>query len=517
MRLVVVSNRVTMPERGEKVAAGGLAVALRSALEQHGGLWFGWSGATKAEPATSVEPVRHGKVSYAVTDLTESERQSYYLGFANRALWPLMHYRLGLTEFSRADYAGYLGVNRRFARLLIPLLKPDDVIWIHDYHLIPLAAELRRRGVSNRIGYFHHIPWPSADVFGALPFSSTLISTMTAYDLIGLQTQNDVANLIGGLVALCGARRDGNRVKAGQREAVVQAFPIGIDVEGFRKLSVASVRAATQPVRATTAPLGGRKLVIGVDRLDYSKGIVQRLEAFGTFLRNHPEHRGEVGLLQIAPPSRTDVPEYAELDRMSDEVAGRLNAALGEFDWTPIRVVKKAYSRSALAGLYRRAQVGLVTPMRDGMNLVAKEYVAAQNPDDPGVLILSRFAGAAQQLGEALIVNPFDDHEVAEAIRTALAMPKSERMRRFERLYATISSTDIDWWTSRYLAALSGLDIPSGEIVPPGRPKPLRSTRKSGAASKPARADTLPRASRPARGKLDPVHAKALPNAPSAG
>ncbi|SEL38669.1 trehalose 6-phosphate synthase [Bosea lupini] len=517
MRLVVVSNRVTMPERGEKVAAGGLAVALRSALEQHGGLWFGWSGAVSSEPAAQLEPVKHGKVSYAVTDLTEAERQSYYLGFANRALWPLMHYRLGLTEFTRADYAGYLGVNRRFARLLIPLLKPDDVIWIHDYHLIPLAAELRRRGVTNRIGYFHHIPWPPAEVFGSLPFSSTLISTMTAYDLIGLQTQNDVANLIGGLVALCGAHRDGNRVRTGQREAVVQAFPIGIDVEGFRKLAQASIRAATQPVRATTAPLGSRKLVIGVDRLDYSKGIVQRLEAFGTFLRNHPEYRGDVGLLQIAPPSRSDVPEYAELDRMSDEVAGRLNAALGEFDWTPIRVVKKAYSRSALAGLYRRAQVGLVTPMRDGMNLVAKEYVAAQNPSNPGVLVLSRFAGAAHQLGEALIVNPFDTHEVAEAIRTALAMPLSERQRRFERLYATISSTDIDWWTSRYLAALSGLDIPSGDIVPPGRPKTRRNTRKSGITNSLARADMLPQASQPTHGKGGAARGKALPNAPSAG
>lgn len=536
MRLVVVSNRVTMPERGEKVAAGGLAVALRSALEQHGGLWFGWSGAVSAEPATSMMQSRHGKVSYAVTDLTETERQSYYLGFANRSLWPLMHYRLGLTEFSRSDYAGYLGVNRRFAKLLVPLLKPDDVIWIHDYHLIPLAAELRRRGVANRIGYFHHIPWPPAEIFGALPFSSTLIRTMMAYDLIGLQTQSDVANLIGGLAAFCGARREGNLVRAGQRKAVVQAFPIGIEVEAFRKLAAASMRAATQPVRATTGPLGGRKLVIGVDRLDYSKGIVQRLEAFGTFLRNHPEHRGEVGLLQIAPPSRTDVPEYAELDRMSDEVAGRLNAALGEFDWTPIRVVKKTYSRNALAGLYRRAQVGLVTPMRDGMNLVAKEYVAAQSPEDPGVLVLSRFAGAAHQLGDALIVNPYDTQEVAEAIRTALAMPKSERIRRFERLYAVISSTDIGWWTSRYLAALSGLDIPSGDTVPPGTPKLPRSSRKaaakvdgtaSGPSLEPARKPSSqgegepsrpPRAGM-ARGRSREFRpastAKALPNSPS--
>ncbi|MEN5083235.1 trehalose-6-phosphate synthase [Bosea sp. TWI1241] len=494
MRLVVVSNRVTVPEKGEKVAAGGLAVALRSALEKHGGLWFGWSGATAAEPAGEITPQRHGKVSYAVIDLTEAERQSYYLGFSNRALWPLMHYRLGLTEFQRPDYAGYLAVNRRFARLLVPLLQPDDVIWIHDYHLIPLAAELRRRGVTNRIGYFHHIPWPPAEVFGALPFSSTLISSMTAYDLIGMQTQKDADNIVDGLTKLTAARREERFIVTQQRRTLVQAFPIGIDVEGFRKLAVSSVRAATQPIRATTGPLGGRKLVIGVDRLDYSKGIVQRLEAFGLFLRSHPEYRGDVGLLQIAPPSRSDVPEYAELDRQSDEVAGRLNAALGEFDWTPIRVVKKAYSRSALAGFYRRAQVGLVTPMRDGMNLVAKEYVAAQNPDDPGVLVLSRFAGAAQQMGEALIVNPYDTHEVAEAIRTALAMPRQERIRRFERLYSVIAATDIAWWTSRYLAVLTG-KVPAesaDELPPPARvPRrggPRRAVAEDAPAEKPAAA-----------------------------
>jgi trehalose 6-phosphate synthase len=366
-----------------------------------------------------------------------------------------MHYRLGLTEFNRGDYMGYLGVNRRFARALAGLIQPDDVIWIHDYHLIPLASELRRRGISNRIGYFHHIPWPSTDVIGALPFSSTLIRTLTSYDLIGMQTEPDVRNLVGGLVSLCGARANGSIVRLGTRKSVVRAFPIGIDVDAFRRLAAASVRQAATPLRATKESLGERKLVIGVDRLDYSKGIVQRLEAFGQFLRSHPDQRGRVGLLQIAPPSRSDVPEYAELDRQSDEVAGRLNAQLGEFDWTPIRVVKKAYSRSALAGFYRRAQVGLVTPMRDGMNLVAKEYVAAQDPADPGVLVLSRFAGAAQQMSEALIVNPYDIHEVGEAIRTALAMPKSERIRRFEALYQTIAATDIGWWTQRYLDALA--------------------------------------------------------------
>ncbi|MCA0420504.1 MAG: trehalose-6-phosphate synthase [Proteobacteria bacterium] len=488
MRLVVVSNRVTIPDRHEKVMAGGLAVALREALEQRGGLWFGWSGAVSGGGPTQVRQVEHGNVTYAVTDLSEAERQSYYLGFSNRALWPLMHYRLGLTEFQRSDYTGYLGVNRRFARALAGLIKPDDLIWIHDYHLIPLAAELRRRGITNRIGYFHHIPWPAADVIGALPFSATLIRTMAAYDLVGMQTEGDARNLIGGLVSLCGARSDGQRVRLGTRETSVQTFPIGIDVEGFRKLAAASVRQAATPLRATRESLGERKLVIGVDRLDYSKGIVQRLEAFGEFLRDHPEERGRVSLLQIAPPSRSDVPEYADLDRQSDEVAGRLNAQLGEFDWTPIRVVKKAYSRKALAGFYRRAQVGLVTPMRDGMNLVAKEYIAAQDPADPGVLVLSRFAGAAQQMGEALIVNPFDSHEVAEAIRTALAMPKTERIRRFERLYAVIAATDIDWWTRQYLAALAGEGAASDAVVVEGtrkepRPGARRTTRNEASAA----------------------------------
>lgn len=491
MRLVIVSNRVTIPERHEKAAAGGLAVALREALEKQGGLWFGWSGDVK-EASAPPRVVERGNVTYAVTDLTEAERQSYYLGFSNRALWPLMHYRLGLTEFSRVDYAGYLAVNRRFAKALIGLLRPDDVIWIHDYHLIPLAAELRRRGVTNRIGYFHHIPWPPAEVFGALPFAATLASTVAAYDLVGLQTTTDVTNLIGCLVAMCGASSDGRKVRVGRRQTLIQAFPIGIDVESFRKLAAASVRSATTPLKATRQSLGERKLVVGVDRLDYSKGIVQRLEAFGHFLRSHPDQRGRVGLLQIAPPSRSDVPEYAELDRQSDEVAGRLNAALGEFDWTPIRVVKKAYSRNALAGFYRRAQVGLVTPTRDGMNLVAKEYVAAQDPTDPGVLVLSRFAGAAHQMGEALIVNPYDTHEVAEAIRTGLAMPKSERIRRFERLYSTIAATDIGWWTKKYLAALSGADLTPPEIVPLPSPtvkavraNPRRKTpQKSGSTSR---------------------------------
>lgn len=485
MRLVIVSNRVTIPDRSEKVAAGGLAVALREALEKHGGLWFGWSWHVSEEKTRAVRTLQRGKVTYAVTDLSEEERQTYYLGFSNRALWPNMHYRLGLTEFSRADYAGYLTVNRRFAKALVAMLRPDDLIWVHDYHLIPLAAELRRLGVKNRIGYFHHIPWPPSEVFGALPSSITLMKTVGAYDLVGLQTEIDARNVVSGLVNLCGAKAEGVGVRLGRRSIKVKAFPIGIDVEGFRKLATSSARTTAVSIRRATEAFGDRKLVIGVDRLDYSKGIVQRLEAFERFLLENPEQRGRVGMLQIAPPSRSDVPEYAELDRQSDETAGRINAALGEFDWTPIRVVKKAYSRNVLAGFYRRAEVGLVTPMRDGMNLVAKEYIAAQDPADPGVLVLSRFAGAARQMKDALIVNPYDLSEMSEAIQQALVMPKPERIRRFEKLYATIAATDIGWWTETYLAALS-----EGEagfpVTRPAAKRAVRAKPATGAKRRPA-------------------------------
>ena len=470
MRLVVVSNRVSVPNHDEKAAAGGLAVALREALEARGGLWFGWSGDVSEAPG-EVRIVERDDVTYAVTDLTEEERRTYYLGFSNRALWPNMHYRLGLTEFSRDDYAGYLAVNRRFAELLAGMLEPDDIVWIHDYHLLPLAAALREHGVRNRIGYFHHIPWPPSEVFGALPSANELMKSLGAYDLIGVQTEIDARNVVSGFVYLCGAEPVARGVRMEHREVSIQAFPIGIDAKGFVRMASRAAKRTPSETRRATEAFGDRKLVIGVDRLDYSKGIIQRLEAFERYMIEHPEQRGKVGMLQIAPPSRSEVPEYAELDRQSDETAGRINAALGDFDWMPLRVVKKAYSRHELAGFYRRSQVGLVTPMRDGMNLVAKEYVAAQNPEDPGVLVLSRFAGAARQMPDALIVNPYDLSDMAEAIHLALTMPLEERIRRHERLLAGIVSHDIRWWTQTYLDALiDAPDLPDElQPAPAGR------------------------------------------------
>ena len=452
-RLVVVSNRVTIPDASGKAVAGGLAVALKEALEAHKGLWFGWSGRVAVRPSTQPQIIDKGAVQYAVMDLTAQDRQEYYSGFANRALWPIMHYRIGLSEFSRADYAGYQRVNRAFAHALAQLLRPDDFIWVHDYHLMPLASELRALGVTNSIGYFHHIPWPAPEVLGVLPGCSKLLRVMLDYDLIGTQTERDADNLRRGLVEELGAfairphgvALDGKRTR-------VKAFPIDIDYEAFA--GAAEKSGAHRLVRQTQRSLGERSLIMSVDRLDYSKGIPERMEAFERFLLANPDQCGRVTFLQIAPTSRSEVPEYALLSRAVNQTLGRINGDKGEPGWIPIQYVTSAYSRNVLAGLFRIARVGLVTPLRDGMNLVAKEFVAAQNPKDPGVLILSRFAGVAQQLPQALIVNPNDKFEVADAIRRALDMSLEERCARWSAMAGTLRRWDVRWWSSAFLRDL---------------------------------------------------------------
>jgi trehalose 6-phosphate synthase len=453
-RLVVVSNRVAVPDPTGNRAAGGLAVALREAFEAYRGLWFGWSGKVAVHPSAEPRIVDKGQVQYALMDLTSLDRQEYYNGFANRALWPIMHYRIGLSEFSRADYQGYLRVNRTFANALAQLIRPDDLVWVHDYHLIPLAAELRAVGITNLIGYFHHIPWPAPEVLGTLPGSRELLRAIMDYNLVGVHTERDADNLRRGLIHDLGAiQHKSDVVEVDRQRTRIKGFPIGIDVGEFQRLAGRS--QSNRIIRQTTAGLGSRKLIIGVDRLDYSKGIPERMEAFERFLGNNPDQRGRVTYLQIAPTSRSEVPEYATLGRVVNETLGRINGTLGEPGWVPIHYVTSTYQRSVLAGLYRLAAVGLITPMRDGMNLVAKEYVAAQDPADPGVLILSKFAGAAQQLKAALIVNPNDKIEVAEAIREALQMSQEERVSRWESMMSVLQAQDVAWWAATFLKELT--------------------------------------------------------------
>ena len=424
-QLVVVSNRVAVPEKNAKARAGGLEVAVKAALKHKTCTWFGWSGKVVAHTKSATQTVVRDKITYITLDLSKEDHQEYYSGFTNRVLWPILHYRVDLAEFSRRDLTGYLRVNDHFARELHKVLEPDDSIWVHDYHLMPLAKALRERGHKNRIGFFLHVPFPPPEILTALPHHERLIPSLCEYDLIGFQTGDDAFNFSRYLTRECGLHsRDFNFI-VGDRTIRIDVFPVGIETEAFAELAQRSVRLPF--VKRVIASLAGRALIIGVDRLDYSKGIANRLSAFELFLQKQPQWLGKVTYLQIATKSRSEIPEYAVIEQDIGSAAGRINGAFGEADWTPIRYINHPYSHSTLAGLYRAARVGLVTPLRDGMNLVAKEYVASQDPDDPGVLILSRFAGASQECKAALLVNPYDPDSVAAAIGQALAMSLAER------------------------------------------------------------------------------------------
>lgn len=451
-RLVVVSNRVADPR---KTAAGGLAVALADVLNKSGGLWFGWSGKI-AEHAAGEEPLhvqQAGPVKLATLDLSQEDHDAFYLGYSNGVLWPVFHYRLDLADFDAGYIAGYRRVNQLFARQLMPLLQPDDIIWVHDYHLIPLAAELRALGCKQRIGFFLHIPLPPPLILAAIPGHDWLIRALFAYDLLGFQAKADLAHFARYVETEAHAQQvEDGRWRAFGRTVQAGAFPIGIDVEEFQQLAAAP--EATEMYERMRNEYSRRKLLVGVDRLDYSKGLPQRLHAFREVLKRNPEARNSATLIQVASPSREDVEAYSDLLRELEGLCGSINGNFGELDWMPVRYIHRTVARARLPGLYRAARVALVTPLRDGMNLVAKEFLTSQNPEDPGVLVLSRFAGAAEQLREALLVNPYDTEGTAAAIVLALQMPLEERRSRHEALMQTIRRYDVHWWCDSFLAAL---------------------------------------------------------------
>lgn len=449
-RLVVVSNRVAQPR---ETRAGGLAAAMRAALKEHGGLWFGWSGKRVAPNERALHRERAGNIDYALLDLTREEYEAYYLGFANRTLWPLLHFQPTMMQYSRAQYAGYRKVNKLFAARLAPLLREDDSIWIHDYHLIPLASELRAQGIGARIWFFLHIPLPPTELLINLPCHVDLLATLAACDLVGVQNEDDARALSHYFVDVLGAKRSGDAVVLGDHRTHIAAFPISIDTAEVARQSTAAAASAT--IRNLYASLSGRALAIGVDRLDYSKGLPRRFEAFGRFLAEHLEWRSRVSFLQIAPPSREEVPEYRELRSKLERSAGATNGRYAEPDWVPIRYVNRSFAQRTLAGFYRIAQLALVTPLRDGMNLVAKEFIAAQPPEDPGALVLSRFAGAAGELRQAILVNPYDPEGLVEGIEQGLTMPLEERRERWAAMFEHLSKHDIAAWRRGFLDALA--------------------------------------------------------------
>lgn len=452
-RLVAVSNRVALPKRGK--SSGGLAVGIWSALQEHGGVWFGWSGKTCRTEPKEPSIAESGDVQFVTTDLNAKDFDLYYNGFSNDTLWPLHHFMLGYFKYSRTHYDAYCRINEFFARRLLPLITQDDVIWVHDYHLIPLGGDLRRAGVNVPIGFFLHVPFPAFDVMRSLPCYLPILRSLALYDVVGFQTERDLWAFhdcvtqpeIGGAVL-----RDG-RVSAFGRTFRAEVFPIGIDVESCAALARENMEHSK--VRRLAKSVADRKLIIGVDRLDYSKGLELRFRAFEKLLARYPSVRGEVSLLQIAPPTRAGVRTYDTIREHLEQAAGNVNGKYADIDWIPIRYLNQAYDRRVLMSLYRLASIGLVTPIRDGMNLVAKEFVASQDPEDPGMLVLSTLAGAANELSAAVLVNPYDRDGVADGIATAIELPLGERKERHQQMIDVLKENDIHVWCKRFLSSLT--------------------------------------------------------------
>ncbi|MFN3607592.1 MAG: trehalose-6-phosphate synthase [Hyphomonas sp.] len=446
-RLVIFSNRV--PASGPP--SGGLVVALNATMESLGGLWIGTS--VDADMNRREQELLHhdGSAFQRLTMcLTASEHEDYYLGYANSVLWPMLHGRMDLMDLSEGHRAAYEGVNMRLARLARSHIRTGDTLWVHDYHLIPLAFALRRLGVTNPIGFFLHTPFPDTGSVQALSNSEAFLRWFAAYDLVGLQTQQDVSRFLAAYRSAGAAQLiSGNRIRWGDDIIRVGSFPIGIDAVGFREM-------AQEAARAHTPALSSHRLMIGVDRLDYTKGIPNRLRGLQLYLRNNPAEEDRISFVQIAPPTREDVGAYMDVRRELEQLSGEVNGEFSDIGYVPVQYIHRAIARSTISGLLRRADIALVTPLNDGMNLVAKEFVAAQDPEKPGVLVLSKFAGAAEQLGDgAVLINPHDAGSIAAGISRAARMTEDERRRRHAAMWHTINRTDADWWASSFLRALS--------------------------------------------------------------
>ncbi len=452
-RLVVVSNRVARPDTLNSGAQGGLAVGVLAAMAESGGLWFGWNGRIENRPTAEVRSEKRNNIDFVTIGLRQNEYNNFYLGYANSVIWPLFHQRPDLMSYRHHHRMGYLGVNRKFVNQLLPYLQPDDTIWIHDYQLIPMAKMLRQAGVTSPIGFFLHTPFPSYDLLRALPDYQEMLDELLHYDLTGFHTKIDEHNFhesirygLGGEIAL------GGMVHCREHQLQTGVFPIGIEVDEMAELMQRGKQS--QEYRQLKQELGDRKLLIGVDRLDYSKGIYRRIQSYEQLLKQHSDLHRKVVYMQVAPTSRGDVKAYFELAQRIDQAAGHVNGSYADFDWTPLRYINRGFRRRTILALYNLSHVGFVTPLRDGMNLVAKEYVASQDPEDPGVLVLSQTAGAAAELTDAVIVNPYDTENVAKQLARAIQMPRDERIDRWHKMMDVLRRNDIHAWQQNFRAAL---------------------------------------------------------------
>jgi trehalose 6-phosphate synthase len=463
-RLVVVSNRVPQMEafrqsvEGENLAAlGGLVTAVQPAIRGRDALWFGWSGETNGRTEDEPKTVQVGSTQLATISFPGKDWSLFYSLFCNQTLWPLFHSFPERVSIRVDAWRAYLRVNRRYAQVLLGLLKPRDILWIHDYHLFTLGSELRRLGWQGNMGFFLHIPFPPPEILSVLPWGPQLLRGLLAYDLVGVHTLQYAKNCLDALVMELGGSATDRTFTSDEGTTNITARPVGIDPFQFRQWSQGGIQ--TEPRRLLQRLSPGRHIILGVDRLDYTKGVPHRLMAFERLLERYPNHRGKVILVQVASPSRTNVPHYVQEKEQVERLVGRINGRYATGDWTPVHYLYRTASQTELAFLYRRAAVCLVTPLRDGMNLVAKEFVASQG-DPPGVLVLSRFCGAAETMLEALQVNPYDIDHTARTIHEALVMPTKERRRRSRALLEDVRTNTAQRWCDGFLEELEAVQHP---------------------------------------------------------
>jgi trehalose 6-phosphate synthase/phosphatase len=464
-RLLLVSNRLPVTVKAEKDqvsvvrSAGGLATGLSRPHERSGGVWIGWpgdvsklTGAQRTQVESQLSALRCVPLY-----LSASEVSRFYEGYSNRVLWPLCHYLLDRMPRQHRDWEVYAKVNERFADLVVRHYKPGDTIWVQDYQLMLVPGLLRERLPEARIGYFHHIPFPSSEIFRTLPHREPLLRGLLGADLVGFHTPGYAQHFSDSLLHLLGLETDMDHVLYQGRRVRVGGFPMGIDAAAFEAL--AKDPGVHEEVRILKERSVGQRLLVGIDRLDYTKGIPRRLLAVQRLLEREPALRGHLRLIQVAVPSRTQVEDYAAYRDTVDELVGRINGLYGTVHNVPIHYLYRSFNEKQLAALYLAADVMLVTPIRDGMNLVAKEFCACR-PDDDGVLILSEFAGAASELRDAVIINPYDVEAMADAIAQALEMTPQERRYRMKAMRAQVKSRDVHWWVSTFLNALQGMSAP---------------------------------------------------------
>ncbi len=466
-RLIVVSNRLpfALDSTGEDLwtvtpATGGLVSAVEPVLRERGGIWIGWPGTAGEIPQEPLaKATRHAGYKVVPVALSETERDEFYYGYSNEVIWPLFHDFQNFCNFEPAYWQAYKEVNKRYADAIARRARSDDFIWVHDYHLMYVAEALRERGVSrdlSRLTFFLHIPFPPYDIFSKLPQQQQLLRALLQFDLLGFQTRRDVRNFMQCvrrvmLDTKVVPRRDLQLIRFEKREIRVGHFPIGIDFDSFE--NGASSDAVAQRAQRLRATFPDCQLILGSDRLDYSKGIPERLRAFRTALERYPELRGRVVLIQVVVPSRVQIPRYHDFKDRIDRLVGDINGRFSTSTWLPVQYHFRSLDRDDLLAHYRGCDIAFVTPLKDGMNLVAKEYCACRIEED-GVLVLSQFAGAAEQLKpDAMLVNPYDVEQMAETILAAFRMSQAERNTRMKRMRRIVRNENVFWWVDSFLKA----------------------------------------------------------------